>query len=79
MTPETAVRIYINPFSCFLTMRGALTYDSSHNCGSSLCITTGLDLGSVSPEYKLIQKKKKKKKSRQYWFNYVCPLRSLVS
>ena len=32
----------------------------SHNCGSTLCSTTGLDLGSVNPEYKLIQKKKKK-------------------
>ena len=61
LTPETAVRTYINHFSCFLTLRGAFTYDLSHNCGSSFCITTGLDLGSVSPEYKLIQKKKKKR------------------
>ena len=34
----------------------------SHDCGSSLCITTSLDLGSVNPEYKLIQKKKKSNK-----------------
>ena len=51
--------LYINLFSCFLTLQGAFTYDSSHNCGSSFCITTGLDLGSVFPEYKVIQKKKK--------------------
>ena len=37
---------------------------SSHNCGSSLCTATGLDLGSVNPEYKLIQKKKKKNLGR---------------
>ena len=42
---------------------GALTYDPSHKCGSSLCITTGLDLGSVTPEYKLIFKKKIKIRS----------------
>ena len=47
-------------FLLFSTIRGALTYDSSYNCDSALCITTGLDLGSVAPEYKLIQKKKKK-------------------
>ena len=63
LTPETAVRFYINLFSCFLTLQGALTYDLSHNCGSTLCITTGLDLGSVFPEYKLIQKKKKSHQS----------------
>ena len=60
LTPETAVRFYINLYSCFLTLRGALTHDSSHNYGSSFCTMTGLDLGSVFPEYKLIKKKKKK-------------------
>ena len=59
LTPETAVRLYITLFSCFLTLRGALTYVPSHNCGSALCTATGLDLGSENPEYKLIQKKKK--------------------
>ena len=61
LTSETVVRFYIKLFSCFLTIRGALTYNSSYNCDSALCITTGLDLRSVIPEYKLIQKKKKKK------------------
>ena len=37
-----------------------LTYEPSLNC-SSTCTATGLDLESVIPEYKLIQKKKKKK------------------
>ena len=31
-----------------------------HNCGSSLCTATGLDLWSTNPEYKLIFLKKKK-------------------
>ena len=35
------------------------TYEPSLKC-SSTCTATGLDLESVIPEYKLIQKKKKK-------------------
>ena len=63
LTPKTAVCfISYASLSCLFTIQGgSYICFKSHKRGSSLCIMTGLDLGSVILEYKLIQKKKKKK------------------